>query len=1317
MSDPQDMTRQATTEEVLRQHRQQYRALLEYIEDGYYEVDLAGNFVFTNAAMCELMGYPPDKLLGCNYRMAMSAETGKAVYQVFNGVFKTGMPSKGSDWEIIGQDGSKRYVEASISLLKDAAGEATGFCGILRDVTGRRQREDLLRESEERYRVLLEFSPDPIVLYDLQGNTTYLNPAFEEAFGWSAEELLGKRIDFVPPENVPETQRAIEQVFDDKKVSALDTRRFTKDGRVLDIQLSAALYKDKQGNPLGLTVILRDVTAHKQVTEAQRQSEERNRLLLESSPDPIVIYDDAGQATYVNPAFVDTFGWQAEELLGKRIDFVPPENMPETQEAIKQIFSKDRISALNTRRYTKDGRILDIQLSASLHRDREGNPAGINVILRDVTAHRQAEEALRRAHDELELRVNERTAELTEANVILQQQREYLTALHETTLGLINRLDISDLLESLIARAANLVNTAHGYICLVEPDKGTMVTSVGVGVFSNRLGDQLEPGEGVAGKVWQSGQLMIVDDYGGWSDRRSGSELDQVHALLAVPLKSGSDVVGVTGLAYLEPGRKFTSEEVESLGQFAELASIALDNARLYSLAQQELSERKQAEDALRHSHERRGRQVEIATLVAQEITTAPDLSVLYQRVVSLVKEQFGYYHAQLLQYDPAVKAVFLVVGYGLIGEKMLAAGHKMSLGQGLIGTAAVSGQSVLRSDVRTDPQWRPNPLLPETQGEIAVPIKLRDDVLGILDVQSDKAGLLDTEDQLLLEGLCGQIAAAIESTRLRQEMSTRLDELHRLQRFLSHEGWQTYHARSEQARRGYVYDRTAIRPLPADLLPAPSNGQENGEDSQDTTVEQALIRTTLAVRGTVIGALGVHYDAEQPLTTEDEALLESIGVQVAEAMESARLLEQIQKRAVELETAARVSTAASTILQVDKLLQTVVDLTQLRFGLYYVSIFLFDEDSGLLRMAAGSGDIGRQIVDEKPEIALDQARSLVARAAREREPLIVNDVLRDPTYLAQPLLPDTRSEMVIPMILGERLLGVFDVEADFVNAFTPDDLRIQTTLAAQVAVAVQNANLYAEQLATATKLRELDRLKSEFLASMSHELRTPLNSIIGFADVLLEGIDGHLTPRMEEDISLIRESGRHLRELIGDILDMSKIEAGMMALRYESIDLPRLARDVIATFARQIQSKPLDLFLDIDPDVTVIQADRTRVIQVMLNLMSNAIKFTERGRVTLAITSENSGVRIAIADTGIGIQDQDIPIVFEQFRQVDGSLTRRVGGTGLGLPISKKLIEMHGGEMGLQSELGVGTTFWFTLPIDGQLIPSKKPDTGPLRS
>jgi signal transduction histidine kinase len=381
-----------------------------------------------------------------------------------------------------------------------------------------------------------------------------------------------------------------------------------------------------------------------------------------------------------------------------------------------------------------------------------------------------------------------------------------------------------------------------------------------------------------------------------------------------------------------------------------------------------------------------------------------------------------------------------------------------------------------------------------------------------------------------------------------------------------------------------------------------------------------------------------------------------------------------------------------------DRLLQNVVDLTKTSFNLYHVHLFLLNEAGDILSLVAGADQVGRLMTLEASHIPI-RAQSIVARAARIREPVVENDARKSPDFILHPLLPHTRSELAAPMIVGERLVGVLDVQSDIVNRFTEQDILIMRTLASQVAVAVQNAEQYSEQVEMTEKLREVEQLKSEFLASMSHELRTPLNSIIGFADVLLEGLDGQLNERMEQDVRLIRDSGDHLRSLIGDILDMSKIEAGKMDLRYEEIDLHQIAHDIIATASHMAQEKDLHLHLNLAEDLFTIYADRTRLRQIMWNIIGNAIKFTPKGSVTLTMQTQRDNVLISVRDTGIGIMPENLPIVFEQFRQVDGSLNRTAEGTGLGMPITKKLIELHGGEIWVESVFGVGTTFWFTLP------------------
>jgi len=235
-------------------------------------------------------------------------------------------------------------------------------------------------------------------------------------------------------------------------------------------------------------------------------------------------------------------------------------------------------------------------------------------------------------------------------------------------------------------------------------------------------------------------------------------------------------------------------------------------------------------------------------------------------------------------------------------------------------------------------------------------------------------------------------------------------------------------------------------------------------------------------------------------------------------------------------------------------------------------------------------------------------------------------------------------------------------------------------------------------------EIREADRLKSEFVATISHELRTPLNTIIGFAKFMLNGGAGPLTDMQWTDLSAIYSSGQHLLDLVNDILDLSKIEAGKVTLNRELLDFHEIAAGIMSSAIALVGDKPVELKEEIAPDLPPINADRQRVRQIILNLVSNAAKFTDKGHIALRVRciTDNGKPHLlcAVEDTGIGIREEDISTVFEAFRQVDSSSARRAQGTGLGLPISRRLAELHGGRMWVKSQEGTGSTFFFTLPL-----------------
>lgn len=461
------------------------------------------------------------------------------------------------------------------------------------------------------------------------------------------------------------------------------------------------------------------------------------------------------------------------------------------------------------------------------------------------------------------------------------------------------------------------------------------------------------------------------------------------------------------------------------------------------------------------------------------------------------------------------------------------------------------------------------------------------------------------------------------------------------------------------------------------------------------------ILFTPLAVGNQLIGLLTITTNEPYTFTSQFIRSIQAIADQAAVTLERLHLLHQTEKRAVELQVVAEVSTVAAGTLNKSELLQTFSNLTRDSFNLYHAHVYLLNDAQDALVLTAGAGEIGQKMVEENHRISLYAEHSMVARAARTGEGVISNDVAREPSFLPNPLLPETRSELSLPIFAVDRLMGVLDVQSDRYNHFTEDDSRIMSALAAQLGVALANAELYEEQLETSERLREVDKLKSEFLASMSHELRTPLNSIIGYAEVMLDGLDGPLSEEMREDVSAIHGGGKLLLSLINDILDLAKIEAGQMELEYEDIRLGNFLDRIIETSQILVKQKPVTMQVRKDSSFPEnIQADPIRLQQIINNLLSNAAKFTEDGSITLAATVKGDMLHISVEDTGVGIPSDKIELIFERFRQADQSSTRRKGGTGLGLDITRRLVHMHGGKIWAESSPNAGSIFTFTLPL-----------------
>ncbi|MGZ9220485.1 MAG: GAF domain-containing protein [Anaerolineales bacterium] len=416
---------------------------------------------------------------------------------------------------------------------------------------------------------------------------------------------------------------------------------------------------------------------------------------------------------------------------------------------------------------------------------------------------------------------------------------------------------------------------------------------------------------------------------------------------------------------------------------------------------------------------------------------------------------------------------------------------------------------------------------------------------------------------------------------------------------------------------------------------------------------------------------------------------------------------EAIRRRNEYLAASAEISRLVTSTLDLNTIFTRTVNLVSARFGFYYAAIYTIEEAGFNIVLREATGAAGEKMKAQKYMLPVG-SQTIVGKVAETGESKLVNDISGESLYQPNPLLLDTQSEVALPLRIGSRIVGVIDIQSTQTSAFTQDDISVLQSLADQVTVAIDNARSYELSQQAIRELRELDQMKSQFLANMSHELRTPLNSIIGFSRVILKGIDGPVTDIQQQDLTAIYNSGQHLLGLINDVLDLARIEAGKMELNFEEVHLSEMITGVMSTAKGLVKEKRLQLLQRIPADMPAVRGDTMRVRQVLLNLISNASKFTDEGSITVEalVQTGPTGKRealINVIDTGPGISIEDQKKLFQAFSQVDGSATRKSGGSGLGLSICANLVQLQGGRIGVYSEVDRGSTFYFTVPLFDQ--------------